>query len=91
LSATLKNVTPALPGDSKQPPSTGGRKKPKAKAETDPAAAEDEAIAASPDATLLLSLIDEIRDAVVDVLKDDETLQNELLTRINQIVSTLQR
>jgi hypothetical protein len=88
LSSTLKKVVPALPGTGEQSTSAPGRKKTKPKAEPEPAA-EAGVTGAAPDMTLFLSLIDEIRDAVVEVLKDDETLQTELLTRINQIVSTL--
>ena len=91
LAATLKNVVPILPGDAKQTTTAASRKKSKPKGGTEPAATEPEPIVATPDMTVFLSLVDEIRDAVVDVLKDDETLQNELLSRINQIVSSLQR
>jgi hypothetical protein len=86
----LKPHFPSSPLTSNGPTSPGG-KKPKNKEQTSRPKPDGQPNTAAADVTAFLSLIDEIRDAVTEVLQDDETLQNELLGRINQIVSTLGR
>jgi hypothetical protein len=87
LTKALGRIAPHLPksAGNKQTKAASTKKAKAAAAKTD--AAKSPSANGDADMTLLLSLLDEIRDAVVEVLQDEETLQNELLTKINQIVS----
>ena len=91
LTKILNQVTPRLPRGAMtspvKPSATKKTKPSKAPPNTSNPCAPTGAI----EAAAVLAMVDEIRDAVVDVLQDDETLQNELLARINSIVGTLGR